>query len=107
MSRLSGAYYYVCIYRGYFSSYSGTAGDSLSSHNGYRFSTYDLDNDNSGSNCASTYHGAWWYTACHSSNLNGMYINGGSTSEYAKGAVWYHLHGHNYALMITEMKIRG
>ncbi|KAJ8023919.1 Tenascin-R [Holothuria leucospilota] len=93
-------------YRGYFSSYSGTAGDSLSYHNGYRFSTYDYDSDNYGGNCASSYHGAWWYNACHHSNLNGKYVNGGSTSENAVGAVWYHLHGHNYALMLIEMKIR-
>ncbi|XP_071492964.1 microfibril-associated glycoprotein 4-like [Diadema antillarum] len=94
-------------YRGYFWSYSGTAGDSLSGHNGYQFSTYDADHDGWGGNCAYSYHGAWWYTSCHSSNLNGYYINGGTTSGYANAAVWYHLHGHNYGLMRTEMKIRG
>ncbi|XP_072174332.1 microfibril-associated glycoprotein 4-like [Diadema setosum] len=94
-------------YRGYFWSYSGTAGDSLSYHNGYQFSTYDADHDGWGGNCAYTYRGAWWHNSCHHSNLNADYVNGGYTSGSANSAVWYHLHGHNYALMRTEMKIRG
>ena len=45
--------------------------DSLSFANGAAFSTSDNDNDGHGSNCAANYKGAWWYTACHQSNLNG------------------------------------
>ncbi|XP_038075902.1 microfibril-associated glycoprotein 4-like [Patiria miniata] len=93
-------------YRGFFWSYSGNAGDSLSYHNNNVFSTYDYDGDNSGSNCASTYHGAWWFNSCHHSNLNGKYFNGGYNSENAVGAVWYYLHGHGYAMMQTYMKVR-
>lgn len=48
-------------------------GDSLSSHHGKPFSTKDADHDTSGGNCAVTVHGAWWYGACYSSNLNGPY----------------------------------
>uniref|UniRef100_A0A182J9C0 Fibrinogen C-terminal domain-containing protein n=1 Tax=Anopheles atroparvus TaxID=41427 RepID=A0A182J9C0_ANOAO len=43
--------------------YLGTAGgDSLSYHNGNKFSTFDQDNDEDDSNsCAKTYIGAWWF----------------------------------------------
>ena len=59
-------------YRLHVSSYSGTAGDSLSYQNGMEFSTKDRDNDKSiGGNCALGYHGGWWYNECHHCNLNG------------------------------------
>ena len=56
------------------SGYSGDAGDSFSViHNGRMFSTKDRDHDTSGYNCASQYQGAWWYSSCHTSSLNGVY----------------------------------
>ena len=30
-----------------------------------KFSTYDVDNDNYGDNCASIHSGGWWYNVCH------------------------------------------
>ena len=30
-----------------------------------KFSTYDVDNDNDGGNCAAFVTGGWWYTSCH------------------------------------------
>ncbi|CAF3387009.1 unnamed protein product [Rotaria socialis] len=56
-----------------------TAGDSLSSPwdnaNGASFSTFDRDHDNLFyDNCALTYHGAWWFTSCFQSHLNGAYV---------------------------------
>ena len=70
------------------------------------FSTYDEDRDNDdGNNCAVTYKGAWWYNACHYSNLNGAYLNGSHTT-YAVGVNWQGWRGYYYSLPFTEMKIR-
>ncbi|KAH3776288.1 uncharacterized protein LOC127845187 [Dreissena polymorpha] len=44
---------------------------------GNAFSTYDLDRDNYGPNCAETFKGGWWYNACYRYiNLNGLYKPG-------------------------------
>lgn len=86
--------------------YSGNAGDSLTGHSGHKFSTKDRDNDtHSSENCATRFKGAWWYSACHSSNLNGYYHNG-SHSSYADGVNWYHWTGHYYSLPRTKMMVR-
>ncbi|KAG6927280.1 ficolin 1 [Chelydra serpentina] len=83
----------------------GTAGDSLEEHNDMMFSTYDQDNDWSGTSCAETYKGAWWYRSCHASNLNGLYLKGAHES-YADGVNWKTGKGHQYSYKMTEMKIR-
>jgi hypothetical protein len=68
-----------------------------------KFSTHDHDNDEAYGNCAEQYHGAWWYNACHGSNLNG---------EYAKSAVIHGQHPvwidwkYSEALKETRMMIR-
>ncbi|KAF5924566.1 hypothetical protein HPG69_004438 [Diceros bicornis minor] len=59
----------------------GTAGDSLSFHSGKSFTTHDADHDSSGSNCAVTVHGAWWYASCYRSNLNGRYAASRATAH--------------------------
>ncbi|XP_067017148.1 microfibril-associated glycoprotein 4-like isoform X2 [Acropora muricata] len=88
-------------------SYSGNAGDSLSSHRGYPFTTKDQDNDGySSRNCAVWFKGAWWYhSGCHHSNLNGVYHHG-KHSSHADGVNWYHWKGFNYSAKRAEMKIR-
>ncbi|XP_043940361.1 ficolin-1-like [Protopterus annectens] len=84
---------------------SGDIGDSLSGHANNRFSTHDHDNDLHSGNCASMYSGAWWYTACHNSNLNGKYLKG-EHSSYANGINWKTGKGLHYSYKLTEMKIR-
>ena len=49
-----------------------TLEDRLSYADGAPFSTSDNDNDICSCNCAINFKGAWWYTKCHSSNLNGF-----------------------------------
>ena len=96
------------------SRYSGTAGDSLAStqnhpygHNGYQFSTRDQDNDiyTGSSSCSQLFKGGWWYSSCHTSNLNGLY-HGGSHSSNADGVNWSTWKGYHYSLKFTEIKVR-
>lgn len=51
------------------------------------------------------YHGAWWYSDCHSSNLNGLYL-GGPHKSYADGVNWKAWRGYNYSYKVSEMKVR-
>ncbi|XP_068832705.1 ficolin-2 isoform X4 [Capricornis sumatraensis] len=81
------------------------AGDSLTDHGDHFFSTKDRDNDESSSNCAVQFQGAWWYHSCHSSNLNGRYLKGPHTS-YANGINWKSWGRYNYSYKVSEMKLR-
>ena len=89
--------------------YSGDAGDSMTSSphstNGVKFTTNDQDNDNYGNNCAIQFKGAWWYSNCHHSNLNGLYLSGAHTT-FADGVNWKAWKGYNYSLKISEMKLK-
>ncbi|CAH1252209.1 TNR [Branchiostoma lanceolatum] len=85
--------------------YSGTAGNSLAYHDGQPFSTKDRDNDEHPTSCAQWFKGAWWYSNCHNSNLNGLYHLGPHESA-ADGVNWYYWKMNYYSLKCTEMKIR-
>lgn len=89
-------------YKMYIGGYSGTAGDSMTYHQGRPFSTYDNDNDIAVTNCALSYKGAFWYKNCHRVNLMGKY---GDTS-HSKGINWFHWKGHEHSIEFAEMKIR-
>lgn len=85
--------------------FSGNNGDGLNHHNGNYFSTKDQDNDNHSVNCASQYSGAWWYGACHDSNLNGLYLDGTHTTN-GNGMNWHYGHGQKYSYKTTKMMFR-
>ena len=89
-------------YRLEVSSYSGTAGDSLTWHNNLAFTTKDRDNDRWSKNCAVYWTGAWWYKDCHQSKLNGKYM-GNKNDD--RGVRWVHFRS-PLSLKFTEMKLR-
>eukprot|EP00118_Oscarella_pearsei_P014610 m.126005 g.126005 ORF g.126005 m.126005 type:complete len:300 (+) comp37888_c1_seq8:31-930(+) len=82
--------------------YTGTAGDSLAFQNKHSFSTKDHGTKH---NCTNLYKGAWWYSNCHYSNLNGLYHKGAHKS-YADGVNWRTFKGYHESLKFTEMKVR-
>lgn len=86
----------------------GGIGNSLRYHSGRPFSTYDRDNDAWANNCASYFHGAWWYGACHHSNLNGRYYQypGKHPNNYADGADWLTFRGHFESAKRVAMKFK-
>ncbi|XP_013791518.1 techylectin-5B-like [Limulus polyphemus] len=88
-------------------SYQGTAGDSLSYHNGSHFSTHDRDNDNLPTSCAVSRRGAWWFKECAESHLNGVYEPSGKTLAGEQGVYWQHFRNDpKFSLKRSEMKIR-
>lgn len=88
--------FYLCIF---------IVGDSLGGHNGLKFSTKDQDNDTWGKSCAVTHQGAWWFAACFSSSLNGLYKKSGIKAW--NGIVWYNLEKKEVSLKNARMMIRS
>ena len=100
---------------GHFNASFSTAGDSLSTHNSLKFSTYnkdqdklistDDDQDKSDFNCAFISGGGWWYNKCGDSNLNGKYYPGGF-SDPVSGMIWDSWLGSRYSAKTTIIAIR-
>ena len=69
-------------------------------HNGMKFSTKDVDNDNAPSSCnpGGGLTGGWWYNNCWFVNLNGNY--GTSHSQYYLGSSLY-------PIQITRMMMQS
>ena len=99
-------------------SYTGNAGDGLNKDHasfrssGMQFTTHDDDNDKStASNCATSYHGAWWYNACFFSHLNGRYWQSsgcpypsGSTKTFKECVRWSPLSTKEYDTVYMKIK---
>ncbi|XP_078311721.1 ryncolin-1-like [Crassostrea virginica] len=85
--------------------YRGTAGDSLQTHNGYKFSTKDQDNDIWAKDCVAVYPGGWWFYNCHTCNLNGSYHK--YAVQSTKAVTWYQFGKSWVSLKSTRMMIRS
>ncbi|XP_035996092.1 microfibril-associated glycoprotein 4-like [Fundulus heteroclitus] len=81
----------------------GGAGDSLSYHNGHKFSTYDKDHS---ANCPRLFLGAFWYNNCHLTNPNGVYRWGADDTIKGVGVEWSTWKGSNYSLKSINFMIR-
>ena len=87
-------------YRLTIGAYDGTAGDSLSYHNGKEFTTLYNDNDSSFTNCAFHNGGGWWFGDCDEANLNGHWADSdGKEVEWQSFA-------DGDSVSYSEMKIR-
>jgi len=77
-------------YRVWVGGYTGNASDSLSAHNGYKFSTIDKNNDLAPKccPCAPAYGGGWWFYSCFEANLNGEYLSATEDNGYYRGIIW-------------------
>ncbi|EDO43717.1 predicted protein, partial [Nematostella vectensis] len=83
--------------------YSGTTGDSLTSHSGSFFSTKDRDEDGSDLLvCSELFRSGFWYFGCKDADLNGQYQ--GKTGQYGiRWEAWGGIYGNFKA---SQMKIR-
>ncbi|XP_057187484.1 microfibril-associated glycoprotein 4-like isoform X2 [Triplophysa rosa] len=84
----------------------GGAGDSLSGHNGFKFSTFDKDQDAHEDNCAKRFLGGFWYSSCHSTNPNGVYLWGEDATHYAIAASWMTWKNNAVSMKSITMKIK-
>uniref|UniRef100_A0A673N526 Microfibril-associated glycoprotein 4-like n=1 Tax=Sinocyclocheilus rhinocerous TaxID=307959 RepID=A0A673N526_9TELE len=86
----------------------GGAGDSLSEHDGQKFTTLDEDQDSDdNNNCAKLRLGAFWYKHCMKTNPNGMYIWGEDNTHTGIGNVWKTWKGYDVGMKSICMKIRS
>uniref|UniRef100_A0A671RAT1 Microfibril-associated glycoprotein 4-like n=2 Tax=Sinocyclocheilus anshuiensis TaxID=1608454 RepID=A0A671RAT1_9TELE len=84
------------------------AGDSLSEHDGQKFTTLDKDQDDNQNNCAKLHLGAFWYKNCMAvkTNPNGVYIWGEEDTSIGIGNVWPTWTNRNVGMKSIRMKIK-
>ncbi|XP_068158655.1 microfibril-associated glycoprotein 4 isoform X2 [Drosophila tropicalis] len=89
--------------------YQGDAGDALRQHMNKKFSTHDMDNDESDGNCAAAQSAAFWYgNSCTLSNPFGLYqkLLERDVDGY-KGILWRgFLDGPRGSLKLVRMLLR-
>ncbi|XP_043089126.1 microfibril-associated glycoprotein 4-like [Puntigrus tetrazona] len=86
---------------------NGGAGDSLSYHNGMKFSTFDKDQDLTGDNCVMNYYqGGFWYNACYHTNPTGHYFSEEMSKKKDFGVTWKTWKNNWNSLKSITMKIR-
>ncbi|XP_043089118.1 microfibril-associated glycoprotein 4-like [Puntigrus tetrazona] len=86
---------------------NGGAGDSLSYHNGMKFSTFDQDRDLSAENCALKYfQGGFWYNRCYLATPTGPYLWQKNSKERDFGVTWKTWRNNWNSLKSITMKIR-
>ena len=78
-------------------------GDSLSPQLSMGFTTIGVDNDNWPGNCAERLVGAWWFTNCGASDLNGVFYTG--SCPHQEGVYWSTWQGSVYSVK-SAMKIK-
>ncbi|KAJ8277906.1 hypothetical protein GJAV_G00081520 [Gymnothorax javanicus] len=86
----------------------GDLPNAMSNNTGMKFSTKDRDNDNHEDiNCAESYSGGWWFSACGETNLNGNYISvrPRGRTERRRGIYWKPGRGPSYSLKSTKISI--
>nr|XP_029720825.1 angiopoietin-4-like [Aedes albopictus] len=91
--------------------YSGTAGNSMKSNAGKKFTTKDNDNDGAASlNCAVSRMGAWWFDWGYSGDFNGMCGAADLNGMYGVRGDWQSIFWYGYnqydGMKYTRMMIR-
>ncbi|GBN38646.1 Techylectin-5A [Araneus ventricosus] len=85
-------------YRIHLSEYSGTAGDSLSTHSGGLFYTADQPNLPSGKDGKTMRSGGWWLNMMPSSSFNGLNLLGTDRIDSKDGISWKTFGGYDNSL---------
>ena len=86
--------------------FSGNAGDSMSYHNGMKFSTKDQDNDEIAGNCAGYFEGGWWFRGCFWSHLNGRHPTETQVFDSMSYITWLSYQNVYGGWTISEMKLK-
>uniref|UniRef100_A0A673BHN8 Fibrinogen-like protein 1 n=1 Tax=Sphaeramia orbicularis TaxID=375764 RepID=A0A673BHN8_9TELE len=109
----------VNVYQMHVGEYSGNAGDALadahthtpsvsasaSGSRVFKFRTHDhpSSDETADARCFRHSRSGWWFSRCHSGNLNGHYYQGPYQALVDDGVVWYTWHGWWYSIKSVVM----